>query len=122
MGKLPDGTDPYGRLIDLMKKASPDVRGIVLGEYLGNKKFQVGDMTLDPGDYIIIQTQITIDGKTFNLPGLETQTKTITRTVTNSAGSDTFTINVSVPALQKGDAVIAYQFGDEEYVIIGKVV
>lgn len=124
MSKLPDGTNPYGRMLQMMRNAaSKEVpTGIQKGEYLGDGQFLIGDMTLDRDDYIILQNQITIDEKTFDIPGLEEQTHTVTRTVTHSHGSESFSFDVSVPALQKGDTVLAYQFGDEEYAIIGKVV
>ena len=114
MSKLPDGTNPYGRLIDLMRNASETPKGIVLGEYIGGGKFQVGEQTLEKGDYFLLQNSITIGGINFKLPGLETQSGSIT------VGEYSF--SVSVPALKNGDMVAAYQLGNEEYIIMGKVV
>ncbi len=124
MSKLPDGTNPYGRLLKMMHETASDEvpAGIVKGEYLGGGSFSIGDHTFDRDEVLILQNQITIDGVTFDIPGLEDQEHTVTRTVTHSHGSESFSFDVGVPAIQKGDEVIAYQFGDEEYVIIGKVV
>ena len=135
MGQLPDGTNGIGRMLDIIRAAgrtSSDDTGIVYGEYLGNKKFLVGDITLEPGDYVLLQNQIKIDGKVFNLPGLVEQKKTVKRTVThyhydddsdkNHEVKESFEFDVIVPQLEKGDPVIAYQFGNEEFVIFGKVV
>lgn len=114
MSKLPDGTNPYGRLLDLMRNASDTPRGIDLGEYIGGGKFTVGSQTLEKGDYFLIQNSITIGGTEFKLPCLEEQNADI------EVGEETF--SVSVPALKAGDTVAAYQLGNEEYIIFGKVV
>ena len=105
---LPDGTNPYGRMLSLMREASAKdaATGLVLGEYLGNKKFLLGDHTFEDGEYMIVQNTINIGGKSFKVPGLEAQQNEI----------------ASVPQLAKGDAVVAYQFDDAEFVILGKVV
>lgn len=121
---LPDGTDPYGRFLEVIRKisggASPN--GIVKGEYMGGKKFSIGSHTFTDKEVSILQNEIEIDGKTFKIPGYEDQEKTIKKTVTIGGESDDIEIDVKVPKLKKGDSVIAYQFGSEEYVIIGKVV
>ena len=123
MSILPDGTNPYGRMLDLMKKASPKTTGLVLGEYLGNKKFQIGEITLERKDYLILQNRIKIDGKSFNIPIMKKKKHTVTRSVTDSWGkTETISFDVTVPALKKGDQVIAYQLGDGAYVILGRVV
>ena len=132
MSNLPDGTNPYGRLLQLMCDASPEYNGIVKGEYLGDGRFQVGGHTFDRDEVLLIQNEIIIDDFTFKIPGTEEQKHTVKRSVThyyyasnndrNNERKEEFEFDVEVPPLQKGDTVIAYQFGDEEYVILGKVV
>ena len=123
MSKLPDGTNPYGRLLQLMCDASPDYNGIVKGEYLGGGRFQIGGHTFDRDEVLLIQNEIVIDGAKFTIPGLEAQEHTVKRSVTHyQYGEEEFSFKISVPAIEKGDTVIAYQFGDEEFVIIGKAV
>ena len=123
MSILPDGTNAYGRMLDLMKRAAPKTQGLVLGEYLGNKKFQIGEMTLERKDYMILQNKIKIDNVTFNVPIMKKRTHTVTRSVTDSWGkTETFSFEVTVPALKKGDQVVAYQLGDGAFVILGRVV
>ena len=124
MSELKDGTNPYGRLLKLMQTTAADElpEGIVKGEYLGKGKFSIGAHTFERKEVVLIQNEIIIDGETFKLPGLEKQKHTIERTVNTYYGEKTIKIEVSVPVLKAGDAIIAYQFGDEEYVILGKVV
>ena len=123
MSILPDGTNPYGRMLDLMKKSTPKTQGLVLGEYLGDKKFQIGEMTLERKDYMILQNKIKIDNVTFDVPIMKKKTHTVTRSVTDSWGkTETFSFEVTVPALKKGDQVVAYQLGDGAFVILGRVV
>lgn len=132
MSQKPDGTNPYGRLLDVMRNASPSVNVIVKGEYQGDGKFLIGAHTFNKDEVLLVQNEITIDGKTFKIPGLTEQKHTVKRTVThyhydsdsdkNHEVEESFEFEVSVPQLKKGDPVIAYQFGNEEYVVIGKVV
>ena len=123
MSILPDGTNASGRMLDLMKRVAPKTQGLVLGEYLGNKKFQIGEMTLERKDYMILQNKIKIDNVTFNVPIMKKKTHTVTRSVTDSWGkTETFSFEVTVPALKKGDQVVAYQLGDGAFVILGRVV
>ena len=116
------GTNPYGRLLSVMKHAAGTPKGLVKGEYLGDGRFSIGAHTFDEGETSILQTEATIDGWTYKMPGLEKQEHTIVRTVTDTHGkTDTIEIKVSVPPIKKGDMVAAWQFGDEEYLILGKV-
>lgn len=122
---LPDGTNPYGRFLKLIGDTASDKvpDGIVKGEYLGDGRFSIGAHTFERDEVLIIQNQITIDGKTFDIPGLDEQSYTVKRSVNHYYyGEETFSFEVSVPQIEAGDTVIAYQFGDEEYVILGKVV
>lgn len=125
MSLLPDGTNAYGRILNVMreiakKTAEENSAGarLVKGEYLGNKKFSVGSMTLDEGDYLLIQHDMIIDGHHFVIPGLEDQAYTIVVNTYYGVRN----IPVKVPSIKKGDMVIAYQFGDEEFLILGKAV
>ena len=123
MSRRPDGTNPYGRFLELMKNSAPKVKGIIRGEYLAAGKFRIGDQTLSPGDYTLVQNTFILDGHTFTIPGLSPQTHTVSRTVTHyGGGRETFSFSFEVPAMVKGDRVVAYQFGDGGYVILGKVV
>ena len=122
MSRLPDGTNPYGRFLDVMRKASSNTAGLIRGEYLGNGRFKVGDQTLAPGEYSLVQSHISIDGHTFSFPELSRQAHTVSRTVTHDHGrQDTFSFTVEVPGIAKGDRVIAYQFEDAGYVILGVI-
>lgn len=132
MSKLPDGTNPYGRILKLMQEASPKHRGIVKGEYLGGGRFQIGGHTFDRDEILLIQNEFIVDDFKFVIPGIEEQVHTVKREVThyyyvsdsdkNSERKEEFEFDVSVPPLQKGDMVVAYQFGDEEFVVLGKAV
>lgn len=113
MSQLPNGPNPYGRLLDLMMKTKGETKGIVKGEYLGDGKFSIGGHTFDLDEVLLIQNHITVDGKTFDIPSTETQAKTVT------VGGDSF--DVSVPKMTKGDSIVAYQFDDEEFVILGVI-
>lgn len=184
MSRLEDGTNPYGRLLDVMRGAAPKARGLVVGEYLGEGKFLVGDQKLSKGDYLLLQHTIMIDGEAFSIPELSDHEYTIHRDIDVESegeceGEDRIEIDVAapagtltewesereitidgelfalpspsrkehtivrdikvygtakvkgagrtdisvvVPSIQKGDKVLAYQLGDEDYVILGRVV
>lgn len=124
MSKLPDGTNPYGRFLEVMRNMADreNAAGIVPGEYLGDGRFQIGDHTFDSDEVGMIQNQIVIDSHTFVIPGIESQTHTVTKDVTIGEETTSVSFSVSVPPLEKGDTIIAYQFDDEEFVILGKVV
>ena len=124
MSILPDGTNPYGRMLDLMKNSSQKSEGgLMLGQYLGNKKFQVGEMTLERKDYLMLTSKVELDGVSFNIPGLKKKKHTVTRSVTDTWGkTETFSFDFVVPGIKKGDQVIAYQLGDGAFVILGRVV
>ena len=96
--------------------------GIVPGEYMGDGRFQIGDHTFDSDEVVMIQNQIVIDDHAFVIPGTESQTHTVTKEVTIGEETAEVSFFVSVPPLEKGNSIIAYQFNDEEYVILGKVV
>lgn len=132
MSKIPDGTNPYGRILKMMHDASPEYVGLVKGEYLGGGRFQIGGHTFDRDEVLIIQNEFIVDDFVFTIPGLEEQTHTVKREVThyyyesdgnkNDERVESFEFDVSVTPIAKGDTVIAYQFGDEEFVILGRAV
>ena len=123
MSKLPDGTNPYGRLLDIMRQSAQKEipSGLVMGEYRGGGRFQIGANEFESEDVLIIQNTIMIDGATFKMPGLEEQKHTVKKNVTIAEETAEVSFDVKVPELEEGDTVIAYQFDDEEYVILGVI-
>ena len=121
------GTDGIGRMLKVMRNVAAGARGngIVLGEYLGDGKFKIGDHTFLKGEYLISEhltdytMKISLDEKT------ETRAGGSGYGQFDSHDHDVKWEEVEMnfkSTLKKGDSVICYQFGDEEFVIIDKVV
>lgn len=115
MGK---GADPYGRILVAVgqagRNAVGNTGGFLIGEMITGAQLKVGDTTLARDDYLLLMTEIEIDGKILKSPHKKKQTIVINK----SGGGE---IKIDVPPLKKGDKVLCYQISDEEFVIFGKV-
>ena len=121
------GSNGIGRMLDIMRNVAhmEQGNGLVLGEYLGDKKFQIEEHVFKEGEYQCLEgvfdkeLEFTFEDKTEARAGGSGYAQF------ESHDHDVKWIKKKITlhtTLEKGDIVLAYQFGDEDYVIIGKVV
>lgn len=121
-----DGLNPYGRLLSLFQKIAPAQNSLIIGEWLGKGKIRVNETTFEEGEYLIDEA-LTDHEVEVSFTGWETEYRS-GGTYAEAFASHNHDIKAQKrkmtihSTLKKGDAILCYQFGDEQYVVIGKVV
>jgi len=120
-------TNGIGRMLNVMRGMArmEQGNGLVLGEYLGGKKFQIEEHVFEEGEYQCLEglfdkeLKFTYRGKTEARAGGSGYAQFESHDHDVKWKEETIVLHST---LEKGDIVLCYQFGDEGYVIIGKVV